>query len=55
MRGMWISCALGIAKALNFASRAQYEAAVRNLLARDLEAIKLVRALLGPLTAELVE
>ncbi len=43
-----------IAKALNFATRAQYEAAVRRLLADDPEAVKLVRALLGLLPADLV-
>lgn len=43
-----------IAKALNFANRAQYEAAVRKLLADDPEAVKAVRALLGELPADLV-
>lgn len=44
-----------IAKALNFANRTQYEAAVRNLLVRDLAAVKLVRTLLGSFPAELIE
>lgn len=44
-----------IAKALNFANRAQYEAAVRNLLVCDLEAVKRVRTLLGSFPAELIE
>ncbi len=43
-----------IAKALNFANRAQYEAAVRNLMVHDAEAVKLVRGLLGSLPAELI-
>jgi ABC-type cobalamin/Fe3+-siderophores transport system ATPase subunit len=43
-----------IAKALNFANRAQYEGAVRKLLADDPERVKLVRRLLGSLPAELV-
>lgn len=43
-----------IAKALNFASRGQYEAAVRNLLVHDHEAVKRVRALLGSLPPDLV-
>lgn len=43
-----------IAKALNFADRTQYEAAVRKLLADDPEAVKLVRGLLGPLPTDLV-
>jgi hypothetical protein len=43
-----------IAKALNFASRAQYEAAVRKLLADDVELVKLVRGLLGSLPPDLV-
>lgn len=43
-----------IAKALNFANRDQYEAAVRNLLVRDLEAVKRVRTLLGSLPADLI-
>ena len=43
-----------IAKALNFASRAQYEAAVRKLLVDDSEAVRLVRALLGSLPADLI-
>lgn len=42
-----------IAKALNFADRAQYEAAVRNLLARDSHAVRIVRDLLGPLPVTL--
>lgn len=44
-----------IAKALNFANRAQYEAAVRNLLVRDIEAVKRVRTLLGAIPAELID
>lgn len=43
-----------IAKALNFPSRNQYEAAVRKLLIDDSEAVSLVRTLLGSLPAELV-
>ena len=43
-----------IAKALNYASRAQYEAAVRKLLVDDSEAVRLVQALLGSLPADLV-
>jgi ABC-type cobalamin/Fe3+-siderophores transport system ATPase subunit len=43
-----------IAKALNFANRGQYEAAVRKLLADDYEAVKLVRALLGSLPPDLI-
>lgn len=42
-----------IAKALNFANRAQYEAAVRKFLADDPEAVKLVRTLLGSLPVDL--
>ena len=42
-----------IAKALNFADRAQYEAAVRNLLARDSHTVRIVRDLLGPLPVSL--
>ncbi|OUE39645.1 hypothetical protein BZY95_16435 [Billgrantia desiderata SP1] len=42
-----------IAKALNFVNRAQYEAAVRNLLVQDAEAVKLVRTLLGSLPSDL--
>lgn len=44
-----------IAKALNFANRAQYEAAVRNLLVCDSEAVERVRTLLGSFPAELIE
>src|SRR5690606_31570838 len=44
-----------IAKALNFANRLQYEAAVRKLLADDVEEVHRVRALLGEMPAELVE
>lgn len=44
-----------IAKALNFANRAQYESAVRNLLVRDIEAVKRVRTLLGAIPAELID
>jgi ABC-type cobalamin/Fe3+-siderophores transport system ATPase subunit len=43
-----------IAKALGFTGRAQYEAAVCNVLVDDLEAVKLVRNLLGSLPADLV-
>lgn len=43
-----------IAKALTFASRTQYEATVRKLLVDDLEAVKLVHALLGSLPADLI-
>lgn len=43
-----------IAKALNFTNRAQYEAAVRNLLVQDQEAVRLVRGLLGSFPAELI-
>lgn len=44
-----------IAKELNFANRAQYEAAVLNLLVKDLDAVKRVRSLLGTFPAELIE
>lgn len=43
-----------IAKALNFANRAQYEAAVCNLLVRDSEAVKRVRTLLGDFPDDLI-
>jgi ABC-type cobalamin/Fe3+-siderophores transport system ATPase subunit len=43
-----------IAKALNFSNRAQYEAAVRNLLVQDSETVQLVRTLLGPLPSDLI-
>jgi ABC-type cobalamin/Fe3+-siderophores transport system ATPase subunit len=43
-----------IVKALHFANRAQYEAAVRKLLVDDTEAAKLVRSLLGSLPADLI-
>jgi len=43
-----------IAKGLNFAGRAQYEVAVRKLLADDAEAVKLVRDLLGSLPPGLI-
>lgn len=43
-----------IAKALNFTNRTQYEAAVRNLLVRDLEAVNRVRTLLGVFPADLI-
>ncbi len=43
-----------IAKALNFTNRAQYEAAVRNLLVRDLDAVNRVRALLGAFPSDLI-
>jgi ABC-type cobalamin/Fe3+-siderophores transport system ATPase subunit len=42
-----------IAKALGFANRGQYEAAVRKLLADDDEAVKAVRVLLGAIPVEL--
>lgn len=44
-----------IAKALNFTNRAQYEAAVRNLLVHDSEAVKLIRTLLGSFPVDLIE
>lgn len=43
-----------IARALNFADRALYEAAVRNLLAQDSEAVKRIRTLLGSFPADLI-
>ena len=43
-----------IAKALNFSGRAQYEGAVRNILVNDIEAVKLVRTLLGSLPPDLI-
>lgn len=43
-----------IAKALNFATRADYEAAVRKLLADDLESVRRVRLLLGSLPTDLI-
>ena len=43
-----------IAKALSFANRTQYEAAVRKLLVDDLEAVKIVRSLLGSLPVDLI-
>jgi hypothetical protein len=43
-----------IAKALNFTNRAQYEAAVRNLLVRDQEAVERVRKLLGSFPSDLI-
>jgi hypothetical protein len=43
-----------IVKALNFANRAQYEAAVRKLLVDDSKAVSLVRALLGSLPDDLI-
>jgi hypothetical protein len=43
-----------IAEALNFANRALYEAAVRKLLVDDSEAVRLVRALLGSLPADMI-
>jgi ABC-type Mn2+/Zn2+ transport system ATPase subunit len=43
-----------IAKALNFTNRTQYEAAVRNLLVRDLEAVNRVRTLLGAFPVDLI-
>lgn len=43
-----------IAKALNFANRTQYEAAVLKLLVRDPEAVNRVRTLLGPFPADLI-
>lgn len=42
-----------IARALGFANRSQYEETVRRLLALDAEAVRRVRALLGPLPPEL--
>lgn len=44
-----------IAKALNFANRIQYEAAVRNLLVQDSEVVKRVHTLLGSFPADLIE
>lgn len=44
-----------IAKSLNFASRVQYEAAVRKLLVDDSEAVELVRRLLGDLPEDLIK
>lgn len=43
-----------IAKALNFVSRTQYEAAVRKLLVNDSKAVDFVRTLLGSLPADLI-
>lgn len=43
-----------IAKALSFANRTQYEAAVQNLLVHDAAAVSLVRGLLGSFPADLV-
>lgn len=43
-----------IVKALIFATRDQYEAAVRKLLVDDLESVKRVRDLLGSLPADLI-
>ncbi len=43
-----------IARALNFANRSQYEAAVLKLLAHDSEAVKRVRTLLGSFPADLI-
>lgn len=43
-----------IARALSFANRAQYEAAVRNLLVHDSDAVKRVQTLLGSLPADLI-
>lgn len=43
-----------IAKALNFANRGQYEAAVRNLLVNDSDAVNVVRSLLGAFPADLI-
>jgi len=43
-----------IARALNFATRADYEAAVRKLLVDDSGAVKVVRDLLGSLPADLI-
>lgn len=42
-----------IAKALDYAGRSKYEAAVRNLLVHDSKAVNLVRTLLGSLPADL--
>lgn len=44
-----------IAKALNFANRAHYEAAVRHLLVRDKDAVERVRNLLGSFPVELID
>ena len=43
-----------IAKALGFANRTQYEAAVQNALLHDAAAVSLVRGLLGSFPAELI-
>jgi hypothetical protein len=43
-----------IAKAIGFADRGQYEAAVRKLLVDDEAAVKAVRVLLGNLPPELI-
>lgn len=43
-----------IAKALSFANRTQYEAAVQNLLVHDAAAVSLVRGLLGSFPADLI-
>ena len=43
-----------IAKALSFANRTQYEAAVQNLLVHDAAAVSLVRGLLGSFPADLL-
>ncbi len=43
-----------IVKALNFPSRAHYEAAVRKILVDDSDAVKLVQGLLGTLPVELI-
>jgi hypothetical protein len=43
-----------IAKALSFANRTQYEAAVQNLLVHDAAAVSLVRGLLGSFPDDLV-
>ena len=43
-----------IARALSFANRTQYEAAVQNVLVHDATAVSLVRGLLGNFPAELI-
>jgi len=43
-----------IAKALSFANRTQYEAAVQNVLVHDAAAVSLVRGLLGTFPADLI-
>lgn len=43
-----------VARSLGFVDRAQYEASVRNHLAKNTEAVNFVRALLGDLPADLI-